>query len=135
MNCAVALARAFGDMNVMNALYHDDVVWTLPPSLGALAGPYNGRAAVRAFNSFVYQVYDYRTVEIMIIDAMAEGDRSAARFLYSAHMLPTGKAYKGEYVLFVRAYDGAIIQVDERLDTLAVFNSRSEEERTRLFSA
>lgn len=130
---AATLARAFGRVAAMSDLYDEAITWSLPASLGPLAGPYRGRAAVVAFNSLVDTAYDSATVEVEILDDLAAGDTSVARFIYRARMLPSGEPYEGEYVLFVRSRHGRIVEVQERLDTLAVYRIRRALGQAHLF--
>ena len=130
---ATSLAKAFGKIPAMSILYHDDVVWALPASLGPLSGPYRGRAAVVAFNELVNSAYDPTSVEVAILDDVSRGELSVARFIYRARMLPSGEPYEGEYSLFVRSRRGLIIEVQERLDTLAVFRARRAVGQADLF--
>lgn len=109
----------------MSALYSDDLVWTLPPSLGVLSGPFVGREAVLAFNEGINRAYEPTSMRVEILDDIDMGNLSAARFKFSATMLPSGEPWQGEYSMFVRARDGKIIEVHERLDTLAVARVRN----------
>jgi hypothetical protein len=51
---AARLATSFGKVQAMRELYHDNVIWTLFPSVSALGLPvatrYEGKEAVMAFN-------------------------------------------------------------------------------------
>ena len=130
---AATLARAFGNVAIMSTLYDDDVVWALPASLGPLSGPHRGRAAVVAFNELVDTAYDPASVAVTILDDLTQGDLSVARFIYQARMLPSGEPFKGEYALYVRSLNGRIIEVQERLDTLAVYRARVAMGQAELF--
>lgn len=121
---AARLALSFGNIPSMSALYADDLVWTLPPSLGELSGPFIGREAVLAFNERINQAYEASSMRIEILDDVDMGDLSAARFKFSATMLPSGGFWEDEYLLFVRAQNGKIVEIHERLDTLAVARVR-----------
>ena len=127
------LARVFGRAAAMRPLFHDDITWTLPASFGKLAGPYVGKAAVGAFNELVAQFYDVDTATVEVLDELAAGPVSAVRLIYRATMLPSGTPYSGEYVLFVRAKDGLIHDVHERLDTLAIWRDRTAMGQGELF--
>jgi ketosteroid isomerase-like protein len=122
---AARLALSFGNIPSMSALYSDDLVWTLPPSLGVLSGPFVGREAVLAFNEGINRAYEPTSMRVEILDDIDMGNLSAARFKFSATMLPSGEPWQGEYSMFVRARDGKIIEVHERLDTLAVARVRN----------
>ena len=115
------LVRAFSDIDLMRQMYAIDIVWHLPVSLGAMAGPHEGRDAVEAFNRNVWgTVYSADDVEVDILDEMNDADRSAARFIYRATFLKSGVRYENEYTLFARVRDGLIVEVHEGLDTLHV---------------
>ena len=83
-----------------------------------------GRKAVVALNGFVNSVYDAETVNVQMLDDIQAGDFSAASFIYSATMLPRGESWKNEYVLFIRSKAQLVVEVHERLDTLAVALAR-----------
>jgi hypothetical protein len=83
-----------------------------------------GRKAVVALNGFVNSVYDAETVNVQMLDDIQAGDFSAASFIYSATMLPRGESWRNEYVLFIRSKAQLIVEVHERLDTLAVALAR-----------
>ena len=115
------LVRAFGDVDAMSTMYAQDIVWHLPLSLGAIAGPHRGRDAVIAFNRTVWGTYySSDDVEVEILDELQESDRSAARFVYRATILTSGTRYENEYTLFARSHGGLIVEVHEGLDTLKV---------------
>jgi ketosteroid isomerase-like protein len=113
------LVRAFADVDRMDAMYADEIVWTLPASLGPAAGPHHGREAVVAFNRAVWgQYYSPEGVEVEVVEELRDGDRSAARFVYRATVLASGERYENHYTLFARSSGGRIVEVHEGLDTL-----------------
>jgi ketosteroid isomerase-like protein len=126
------LATAFGDLDAMSALYHDDVVWTLPASMTESGGPFAtmapfaGKAAVCQFNEVINAAYDATTVRVVISDELEQGGLSVARFTYSAAMIPQGEVYEGEYLLLVRTQNGLIIEVREFVDTWRVMKARGQ---------
>ncbi len=130
---AAQLAEGFGNVPAMSVLYRPDIVWTLPSSMGRLAGPYVGRKAVITFQNFVATAYDVASSVVTLLDDIDAGEHSVARLLYQAAMLPSGVAFEGEYSLFVRAHEGLIIEVHERLDTLAVWRARTSVGQGNLF--
>ena len=67
------LVRAFADVDRMDAMYADEIVWTLPASLGPAAGPHHGREAVVAFNRAVWgQYYSPEGVEVEVVEELRE---------------------------------------------------------------
>lgn len=119
MTVAGDLVRAFGDVEHMNTMYSDDIVWTLPASLGPTAGPHHGRDAVLAFNNAVWgQYYSPVGVEVDILTELQDGEVSAVRFVYRATVLATGETYENTYTLFALSRGGQIVDVKEDLDTL-----------------
>lgn len=122
MTLAGSLVRAFGDIDRMTELYDDDIVWYLPASVGAAAGPHRGKEAVLAFNNQTWGggFYLPTGVEVKVHDEFEHGDLSVARLTYSATVASTGERYENEYVVLVRARNGKIGEVHEHLDTLKV---------------
>ncbi|WP_439815483.1 nuclear transport factor 2 family protein [Zavarzinia sp. CC-PAN008] len=113
------LVEAFGDPQAMNALYADDVRWTLSASTGALAGPHVGRAAVVAFNTTIWtEFYFADGVTVEILDEVGNDRLSAVRFIYNARYKADNSPYSNEYTVFARHPDGRkITEVFEGLDT------------------
>jgi ketosteroid isomerase-like protein len=115
------LVRAFGDVDTMQTMYTEDISWTLPASLGPLAGPHIGKDAVTAFSRTAWgTLYEPEGVEVEVLDELEEGDLSAARFLYRATVAASGEAYENSYTIFVRTRDGKVAEVHELVDTLKV---------------
>lgn len=114
------LARALGDADAMQALYADDISWTLPSTLGRIGGTHEGKEAVFAFNKISLAAYDRDAgMQAEIHEEFdAEGGRSVARLRVRATVRATGEGYDNEYVLIVRGSDGKIVEVNEYLDTL-----------------
>ena len=75
------LARALGDVDAMQALYADDISWTLPSTLGRIGGTHEGKEAVFAFNKISLAAYDKAAGTHAEIheEFEADGGRSVAR--------------------------------------------------------
>lgn len=116
------LVEAFGDIDTMKQMYADDIVWTLSKSLGPIAGPYNGRDKVIAFNERVWGRFYYPEVKVTIIDEVGDDSVSAVRFIYSATMRRNDKPYELEYQLFAYSKEGKLTHVFESMDTLGSAN-------------
>jgi ketosteroid isomerase-like protein len=113
------LVEAFGDPQKMNALYADDVRWTLSRSTGPVAGPHVGREAVVAFNTLIWSVYYFAEgVTVEILDEVGDESLSAVRFIYSATIRDGNRPYSNEYTVFARHPAGLITEVFEALDTV-----------------
>ncbi|MEU0316771.1 nuclear transport factor 2 family protein [Nocardioides sp. NPDC006273] len=113
------LARALGDVDAMQALYADDIAWTLPSTLGRIGGTHQGKDAVIAFNKISLAAYEKAGTHAEIHEEFdADGGRSIARMRVRSTVKSTGEGYDNEYVLIVRGVDGKIIEVNEYLDTL-----------------
>jgi len=113
------LVRAFGDVDTMQQMYADDIVWQLPAALGPAAGPHRGKDAVLGFNTAAWsQFYLATGVSVDIHDELEQGDVSVARFTYRAIVAADGAPYENEYMLLARARDGKIIEVYEFFDSL-----------------
>ena len=119
---ARTLVEAFGDVETMQKLYDDDIVWYMSKSLGPIAGPYEGRDAVIAFNNRVWGKFYLPDVQVEILDDVGNEETSAVRFIYSATMARSEKVYKLEYTLFARAKNGKLTEVFEGMDTLGSAN-------------
>jgi ketosteroid isomerase-like protein len=117
------LVKCFGQPQAMEALYAEDVRWSLSPSLGKIAGPHEGLAAVGAFNRRIWEAVYFPEVEVELLDELGDGNASAVRFLYRATYRNNGAPYENQYALFVRSRDNRIHEVFESLDTLASINA------------
>ena len=120
---AAQLVERFGDPDTMKELYADDIRWSLSVSLGKIAGPYEGREAVEAFNRRIWEAVYHREVEVEILDDIGDERASAVRFIYRATYRNNGAPYENQYTLFVRSDQGRIQEVFEGLDTLASINA------------
>jgi len=120
---AAKLVGRFGDPDAMKELYADDIRWSLSVSLGKIAGPYEGRDAVEAFNRRIWEAVYHREVEVEILDDLGDERASAVRFIYRATYRNNGAPYENQYTLFVRSDQGRIREVFEGLDTLASINA------------
>ena len=120
---APQLVERFGDPDTMKELYADDIRWSLSVSLGKIAGPYEGREAVEAFNRRIWDAVYHREVEVEILDDIGDERASAVRFIYRATYRNNGAPYENQYTLFVRSDQGRIQEVFEGLDTLASINA------------
>jgi ketosteroid isomerase-like protein len=114
------LVEAFGDVDVMAAMYAPDVQWRLNHSLAPnIAGPHVGAEAVVAFNTAVFtKFYEPGSVTVNIHDEIGDVASSVVRFDFHAHSR-RGHDYDVEYVLFVKTRSGLIVEVVELLDTFA----------------
>ncbi|MBS02064.1 MAG: ketosteroid isomerase [Gammaproteobacteria bacterium] len=122
------LAEAFGDVEAMRALYADNIIWSLQASLGRIAGPYEGKEAVMAFNERVWGSFYYPECTVDILNELGDDAHSAVRFIYNAKLRSSEGPYSLEYILFVRAEGGQITRVDESMDTMGSVNLFAGEE-------
>jgi uncharacterized protein len=106
-----------GDNARWQTLIADDVVWELPfaPALGHPARV-AGRTEVVAFaNWFVGAVEDFRFFDVMI-HAFADPEAAVAEVTGEGLIKATGRRYRQQYVVFLRAADGKIAFLREYFD-------------------
>ncbi len=98
-------------------LLADDVVWELPfaPALGHPARV-AGRAAVEGFAAwFVEAVENFRFFDVRVY-AFADPEAAVAEVKGEGRIKATGRVYRQEYVVFLRASGGKIVSLREYFD-------------------
>lgn len=120
MTPAGRLARAFGDVTAMRAMYAPGVTWEISASLG-VPKPV-GVDAVSGFNTQVWTEHHRADCTVTIRDEIGDDAASAVRFTYRAWSLFVGDWYENEYSLFVHAGPDGITQVVEAFDTAATID-------------
>jgi ketosteroid isomerase-like protein len=98
-------------------LIADDLVWELPfaPAIGHPAR-LSGRAeVVRHVTWFIGAVENFRFFDLNVY-AFAEPAAAVAEVKAEGLIKPTGRIYRQEYVLFLRAVDGKIAFLREYFD-------------------
>jgi uncharacterized protein len=98
-------------------LIADDLVWELPfaPALGH-PGKLSGRAEVVGHITwFIGAVENFRFFDLNVY-AFADPERAVAQVKAEGLIKPTGRIYRQEYVLFLRAADGKIAFLREYFD-------------------
>jgi uncharacterized protein len=90
-------------------LIADDLVWELPyaPALGHPARLTGREEVVRHVTWFLGAVEEFRFFDLTVY-ACADPDVAVAEVKAEARIMPTGRRYRQEYVLFLRAADGKI---------------------------
>jgi ketosteroid isomerase-like protein len=98
-------------------LITDDLVWELPyaPALGHPARLSGRQEVVRHMTWFVEAVQDFRFFDL-IVHPGANPEAAAAEVKAEALIKSTGRLYRQDYVLFLRARDGKIAYVREYFD-------------------
>ena len=99
------------------ALIADDLVWELPyaPTIGHPAR-LSGREEVMGFVTwFLGAVDDFRFFDLQVY-ACADPDMAVAEVKAEARIKPTGRLYRQEYVVFLRAAGGKIAFLREYFD-------------------
>ena len=115
------LRRHFETLVADNAqwqtLIADDLVWELPfaPALGHPAR-LSGRAeVVRHVTWFLGAVENFRFFDLRV-SAFADPEAAVAEVKAEARIKPTGRLYRQEYVVFLRAAGGKIAFLREYFD-------------------
>jgi uncharacterized protein len=115
------LRRHFETLVADNAqwqtLIADDLVWELPfaPAIGHPAR-LSGRAeVVRHVTWFLGAVENFRFFDLMV-HAFADPEAAVAEVRAEARIKPTGRLYRQEYVVFLRAAGGKIAFFREYFD-------------------
>ena len=98
-------------------LIADDLVWELPyaPALGHPARLSGREAVVRHVTWFLGAVEQVRFFDLRVY-ACADPDVAVAEVKAEARIKPTGRLYRQEYVLFLRAAGGKIAFLREYFD-------------------
>jgi uncharacterized protein len=108
------------DNAMWQTLITDDIVWELPfaPALGHPARLAGRTEVVRHIEWFIGAVEDLRFFDIRI-HACADPERAIAEFKAEARIKATGRMYRQQYVLFLRAAGGRIAFLREYFDPVA----------------
>jgi uncharacterized protein len=115
------LQRHFETLVADNArwrtLIADDVLWELPyaPAIGHPARLSGRDEVVRHIDWFLGAVKDFRFVEVMV-HAFADPNAAVAEAKAEAFIKPTGRIYRQDYVVFLRAAGGKIAFLREYFD-------------------
>ena len=115
------LRRHFETLVADNAqwqmLIADDLVWELPyaPAIGHPARLSGREAVVRHVNWFVGAVENFRFFDLGVY-AFADPEGAVAEVKAEALIKPTGRLYRQEYVVFLRAAGGKIAFLREYFD-------------------
>ena len=98
-------------------LIADDLVWELPfaPAIGHPARLSGREAVVRHVSWFVGAVEKFRFFDLEVY-AFADPERAVAEVKAEALIKPTGRLYRQEYVVFLRAAGGKIAFLREYFD-------------------
>src|SRR5467141_3632889 len=122
------LQRHFQTLVADNAqwqtLIADDLVWELPYA-AALGHPsrLSGRdEVVRHANWFVGAVENFRFFELKVY-ALADPERAVAEVKGEGVIKSTGRMYRQDYVLFLRAVGGKIAFLREYFDPVRAANA------------
>ena len=98
-------------------LIADDLVWELPfaPALGHPARLSGREAVVRHVTWFVGAVENFRFFDLNV-HAFADPEAAVGEVKAEALIKPTGRLYRQEYVVFLRATGGKIAFLREYFD-------------------
>src|SRR5438094_4035117 len=105
------------DKTQWEALIADDLVWELPyaPAIGHPARLSGREEVVRHVTWFLGAVDDFRFFDLKVY-ACADPDAAVAEVKAEARIKPTGRLYRQEYVVFLRAAGGKIAFLREYFD-------------------
>ena len=115
------LRRHFETLVVDNAqwqtLIADDLVWELPyaPAIGHPARLSGREEVVRHVTWFLGAVENFRFFDLTVYPC-ADPDVAVAEVKAEARIKPTGRRYRQEYVVFLRAAGGKIAFLREYFD-------------------
>jgi hypothetical protein len=115
------LQRHFQTLVADNAkwqtLIADNLVWELPyaPTIGHPARLSGREAVVRHVTWFVGAVENFRFFGLKV-DAFADPEAAVAQVKAEGLIKPTGRIYRQEYVVFLRAAGGKIACLREYFD-------------------
>jgi ketosteroid isomerase-like protein len=98
-------------------LIAEDVLWELPyaPAIGHPARLSGREAVVRHVTWFVGAVENFRFFDLEVF-AFADPEAAVAEVKAEALIKPTGRLYRQEYVVFLRAAGGKIAFLREYFD-------------------
>lgn len=98
-------------------LIADDILWELPyaPALGHPARLSGRREVEERMKWFVGAVEDFRFFDLRV-HAFADPEAAVAEVRAEGLIKPTGRLYRQEYVLFLRAAAGKIAHLREYFD-------------------
>ena len=98
-------------------LIADDLVWELPyaPALGHPARLAGREEVVRHVTWFLGAVENFRFFDLTVY-ACTDPDAAVAEVKAEARIKPTGRLYRQEYVVFLRAAGGKIAFLREYFD-------------------
>ena len=105
------------DNATWQALLADDIVWELPyaPAIGHPARLSGRDEVVRFATWFLGAVDNFRFSELRVYP-FADPDAAVAEVKAEALIKPTGRTYRQEYVVFLRAAGGRIAFLREYFD-------------------
>src|ERR1700747_1298761 len=105
------------DNTQWQTLIADDVLWDLAyaPSIGHPARLSGREEAVRHASWFIGAVENFRFFELKVY-ALADPERAAAEVKREGLIKSTGRMYRQDYVLFLRATGGKIAFLREYFD-------------------
>ena len=109
------------DNGQWQALIADDLVWELPyaPTIGH-PGRLSGREEVVGFVTwFLGAVEQFRFFDLTV-HACADPDMAVAEVKAEARIKPTGRLYRQEYVVFLRAAGGKIAFLREYFNRIGI---------------
>ena len=109
------------DHTQWRTLIADDLVWELPyaPAIGHPARLSGREEVVRHVTWFLGAVEDFRFFDLRVY-ACADPDVAVAEVKAEARIKPTGRLYRQEYVVFLRAAGGKIAFLREYFDPVRV---------------
>ena len=105
------------DNGQWQALIADDLVWELPyaPTIGHPARLSGREEVVRHVTWFLGAVESFHFFDLRV-QACADPDAAVAEVKAEAQIKSTGRVYRQEYVVFLRAADGKIAFLREYFD-------------------
>jgi uncharacterized protein len=109
-------------------LIADDIVWefayapSLEPSLGHPARLSGREAVIGHATWFAGDVADFSFFDLRIY-ALADPDGAVAEFKGEGYLKSTGRYYRQEYVVFLRAAGGKIVFLREYFDPVRAANA------------
>ena len=106
-----------GDNAQWQTLIADDLVWELPyaPAIGHPARLSGRQEVVRHITWFVGAVENFRFFDLEV-HAFADPEAAVAEVKAEGLIKPTGRIYRQDYVLFLRAASGKIVFLREYFD-------------------
>ena len=106
-----------GDNAQWQTLIADDLLWELPfaPAIGHPARLSGREEVVRHITWFLGAVENFRFFDLRV-SAFADPEAAVAEVRAEALIKPTGRTYRQEYVVFLRAKGGKIAFLREYFD-------------------